>query len=171
CGVNFSIARIRGAHEPVDAAWAYCGLDYITRKSIFGGTSGCQSFQREENGDARGSLVGEHVASPGCYSTAGYCSHRLSTEEMSGCRTLQCLLKKDENWQAQDDDQDFKRTSNYFLTGISDRSPDQSPAMSLNPVRHGADEVWISNTSSDFFVSLLHVELRSKVLINLNSGR
>lgn len=90
---------------------------------------------------------------------------------MSGCRTLQCLLKKDENWQAQDDDQDFKRTSNYFLTGISDRSPDQSPAMSLNPVRHGANEVWISNTSSDFFVSLLHVELHSKVLINLNSGR
>ncbi|KAH6717038.1 hypothetical protein BKA61DRAFT_654308 [Leptodontidium sp. MPI-SDFR-AT-0119] len=24
--------------------------------------------------------------------------------------------------------------------------------MSLNPVRHGADEVWISNTSSDFFI-------------------
>lgn len=115
----------------------------------------------------------EHVACPGCYATGGYCGYRLSVEEMSGCRSLQALLKKDEDedWQVEADDQDFERTSNYFLTGISDGSPDESPAMDLKPLRHGVEEVWVFSISEDFFVSFLGIlELRTWAPIESSTG-
>ncbi|KAH7313154.1 hypothetical protein BKA65DRAFT_600668 [Rhexocercosporidium sp. MPI-PUGE-AT-0058] len=67
-------------------------------------------------------------------------------------RTLQCLLKKDEDSQVEDNDQDFEKTSNNFLTGISDGSPDEAPAMDLKPVRHGMKQVWASNISEGYFM-------------------
>ena len=114
-------------------------------------TSGCRSFQREEGEDE------EHVAGPGCYSGQGYCGYRLSLEEMSGCRALQCMIKKGEDWEVESDDQEFEKASNYFLTGVSDGSPDEALAMDLKPVRHGVEEVWVSNITYDSFVSPLHV--------------
>jgi len=108
-------------------------------------TSGCRSFQREEGEDE------EHVAGPGCYSGQGYCGYRLSLEEMSGCRALQCMIKKGEDWEVESDDQEFEKASNYFLTGVSDGSPDEAPAMDLKPVRHGVEEVWVSNITYDSF--------------------
>ncbi|PVH82594.1 hypothetical protein DL98DRAFT_586197 [Cadophora sp. DSE1049] len=144
CGVAFAIARIRGVHEPYESAWEYHGSDYVNSNYTCEGTSGCQSFQREEDGDA------EHLAGPGCYSGSGYCGYRISLEEMSGCRALQCMIKKGEEWEVESDDQEFEKTSNYFLTGVSDGSPDEAPAMDLKPVRHGVEEIWVSNIMHDF---------------------
>ncbi|KAH7384778.1 hypothetical protein BKA64DRAFT_681415 [Cadophora sp. MPI-SDFR-AT-0126] len=145
CGVAFAIARIRGAHEPYESAWDYYGSDYIVGHEICEGTSGCQSFQREDDGQP------EHLAGPGCYSESGYSGYRLSLGEMSGCRSLQCMIKKDEDWEVESDDQEFEKTSKYFLTGLSDGSPDEAPATDFNPVRHGVQEVWVSNTMDDLF--------------------
>tara|TARA_R110002060_G_scaffold70406_3_gene78973 strand:- start:74 stop:310 length:237 start_codon:yes stop_codon:yes gene_type:complete len=67
------------------------------------------------------------------------------------------MIKKGEDWEVESDDQEFEKASNYFLTGVSDGSPDEAPAMDLKPVRHGVEEVWVSNITYDSFVSPLHV--------------
>lgn len=149
CGVSFSIARIRTIHEPLDAGWAtYGGDGFVEADSMCEGTSGCQSVKRDGQNEA------EHVAGPGCSSGSGYSGHRISVEEMSGCRALQCLLKKDEDWEEEGDDQDYEREGMYFLTGLGDGSPDEAPAEDLKPVRHGVDEVWVYNCIDEPFVSL-----------------
>ncbi|KAL2061910.1 hypothetical protein VTL71DRAFT_7288 [Oculimacula yallundae] len=141
CGVAFSIARIRAAHEPYESAWTYHGSGFVDAMEICEGDSGCQYFERENENEL------EHVAGPGCYALRGYSGYRVSVEDMAGCRSPQCLLRKDENWEQEDDDQEFEKTSNYYLTGLSDMPPDEGWATELKPVRHGLEEVWVSNVS------------------------
>jgi len=54
-------------------------------------------------------------------------------------------LKKKPDWQPEEGDNDFELTSEYFLTGISDGSPDEDILRDLKPVRHGIEDVGVSN--------------------------
>ncbi|KAN0104636.1 hypothetical protein V8E51_010381 [Hyaloscypha variabilis] len=101
---------------------------------------------RPSSGCHRNENRQEHVAGPGCVDGRGYSGHRISMEEMKGCRAVQCLLVKKHDWEPEPDDHSFELDSKVFLTGLGDGSPDMSPLTNLSPRRHGIDETWISNT-------------------------
>ncbi|KAF4629068.1 hypothetical protein G7Y89_g9085 [Cudoniella acicularis] len=134
CGVSFAIARIRRAGEPEEAAWTYTGSGYVDEVAdTCGEFSGCQALERA---DLENGFVGsgeEHISGPGCICTLGYCGYRISTQEMRGCRAMQCLLKKEDNWETESDDQDLERESGYFLTGLGDGSPNEAPLGDISP--------------------------------------
>ncbi len=160
CGVSFAIARLRRADEPDEAAWCYYGSDYVDEADgdgnefviSCGDKTGCKLLERDPGFPPQDENGQEHLAGPGCASTRGYSGHRISLEEMKGCRAIQCLLKKGDDWQPEPDDQDFELKSNYFLTGIGDGSPDEEPLMDIDPVRHGADELLLANCVDVSFV-------------------
>jgi hypothetical protein len=148
--VSFAIARIRTPHEPIESAWSYSGDGYVDQEGhggiedTCGKTSGCQTLERPGlyGGDEIGT---EHLAGPGCISGQGYSGYQISVEEMKGCRVVQCLMKKTDEWEAEDDDQDFELESNYFLTGLGNGSPDESPLEDITPARHGVEDLLITN--------------------------
>lgn len=154
CGVSFAIARIRRDGEPTSAAWCYYGSDFVDEggddgheafESVCEETSGCKLLERDLPFGLHDRHGQEHIAGPGCASRQGYSGHRVSIEEMRGCRAVQCLVKKDRSWQPEADDQEFELESDYFLSGIGDGSPDESALEDVKPVRHGADDLLISN--------------------------
>jgi len=152
CGVSFAIARLRRADEPAEAAWDYTGSDYVdeangrdTFDDYCGDNTGCTLVERGPTFRPEDDSGEEHIAGPGCASCRGYCGYRISLEEMKGCRAVQCLIKKEEDWQPEADDQDFELASDYFLSGIGDGSPDESPLEDIMPARHGVDEMLIDN--------------------------
>jgi len=106
-----------------------------------GVNSGCQDIQRPDTE----AVEEEHVAGPGCVYGRGYTGHQISVEEMEGCRAVQCLARKEEDWKPEDDDQNFERDSGYFLTGLGDGSPDEAPLDEISPARHGVDEILPNN--------------------------
>lgn len=144
CGVSFAIARHRRADEPFSAAWDYTGSNYLGDVDAFDETcgdttgSGCELLDYEASGF-------QHIAGPGCASDDGYSGYRISLEEMAGCRAVQALVKKGEGWEPEDDDEDFERESEFFLTGVGDGSPDFAPLENIKPARHGIDNIWIAN--------------------------
>lgn len=95
------------------------------------------------------------MAGPGCIRKLGYSGYQISVEEMKGCRAVQCLMKKGSGWRAEADDQDFELESNYFLTGLGDGSPDESPLMDIIPARHGVEELLILNFDNGVCIHLL----------------
>ena len=113
----------------------------------------------------------ELVAGSGCLSASGYNGWRISLEEMKGCRAVQALVPKDqvENWKPEDDDQDFERESEYFLSGIGDGSPDEAPLGNMKAVRHGLESVMIFNTIDGDVGALIPIfslqEARSIMLV------
>ncbi len=166
CGVSFAIARIRRPDEPIEAAWDYWGYDCVTvdpcltrfRTDAPQRSLGCstQTWMSQHDGELE-----EHLAGPNCTATCGYSGHRISLEEMKGCRAVQCILTKTPEWEPEEDDQDFELDSNHFLTGIGDGSPDEAPLSDLQPVRHGNDDVLLTNTPWNFvrgarFIPILH---------------
>ena len=149
CGVSFAIARHRRPDEPESAAWDYTGSDFIEQQEGFevdercGDATGCTLV---DHGDrARYTQDPEHVAGFHCVSNRGYSGWRIAVEEMNGCRAVQALVKKQPGWMPEPDDQDFEREGEYFLTGIGDGSPDESPLDNMRTTRHGVDSVVISN--------------------------
>jgi hypothetical protein len=74
---------------------------------------------------------------------SGYNGHHITAEEMRGCNTFQCLVRKPLGWSPEQDDQDFETTSTHFLSGISDRmrSTDSGSDPEVTPARHGVGEV------------------------------
>ncbi|KAI9709191.1 MAG: hypothetical protein M1812_007776 [Candelaria pacifica] len=154
CGVSFAIARLRRADEPESAAWDYSGSGYVEEEdgddiieNTCGGThiSGCYLQERENRFDGERGPAHEHISGQGCASGRGYSGHRISLMEMKGCRTVQCLVKKEDGWKEEDGDQEWERESEYFLTGWGDGSPDESPLEDITPPRHGVDSLIISN--------------------------
>ena len=145
CGVSFAIARLRRIDEPPEAAWDYAGSDYVEEDGelteLCGESSGCQLLPRDDVP----ALAGEHIAGLGCISNRGYSGQRISIGEISGCRAVQCLIKKEAEWQPEEDDQDFELESDYFLSGFGNGSPDVEPLEITMSVRHGVDSVYISN--------------------------
>ena len=111
---------------------------------ICGEDSGCAEYERP--GLFGGDEVGnQYVAGPGCVSRSGYSGYRISVEEMRGCRAVQCLMRKEEGWVEEEEYQDFEGESGYFLTGLGDGSPDETPLEDISPVGHAIADVWISN--------------------------
>ena len=143
CGVSFAIARLRRADEPEEAGWDYTGSDFVDADAqcdgVCGPGSGCTVADHE------GNRAGEHLAGPRCASESGYSGHRISLVEMKGCRAVQCLVQKGDDWMPEEDDQDFELEGGYFLTGVGDGSPDESPLEDIEPIRHGVDSILIDN--------------------------
>lgn len=95
----------------------------------------------------------EHIAGPDCTSRVGYNGHRVSLEEMKGCRTFQCLLPKPSNWVPSNDDEEFEIEGDYFLSGLGIDMPSRDENYPLVfPVRHGAEEIhpedWLVDVST-----------------------
>jgi hypothetical protein len=108
--------------------------------------SGCQAVERISD-EGGGEVKQEHVAGPGCSSGQGYNGYMISVEEMKGCRVVQCLAEKDEDWKPEEDDEEFEIESNYFLTGLGEGSPDEAPLDNISPPRHGVSDILINNLS------------------------
>ncbi|KAK2794238.1 hypothetical protein FQN50_009932 [Emmonsiellopsis sp. PD_5] len=140
CGVSFSIGRVRRRDEPPEAGWDFLGYEPVRTDSgdvideTCGEDSGCLFF------------YGEHLAGLGCISQEGYSGFRITREEMAGCQQIIALMRKSPDWNPEPDDQDFELTSNYFLSGVGDGSPDGIPLHIFHPVRHGVRNVLISDT-------------------------
>jgi len=152
CGVSFAVARLRREDEPLEAAWSKYNRRFVDfrGREVRCDRGGCRHIQHTEGFDARSVDDDrlEHLVGPGCTSDRGYSGHRISVEEMKGCKDVQCVMKKiaatgdnGEMWSPEPDDQDFELTSEYFLTGVGNitniRYFDGQPATQhLYPVRH-----------------------------------
>jgi hypothetical protein len=64
----------------------------------------------------------DHIAGPGCVAYNGYNGNNVTAEEMAMSNTLQCLVRKDEHWTLEPDDEIFER-GGQFLSGLSDSMP------------------------------------------------
>ncbi|KAL3457686.1 hypothetical protein BJX64DRAFT_292923 [Aspergillus heterothallicus] len=82
----------------------------------------------------------EHIAGPGCRNQEAYLAHNISTEEMRNCHTVQCILRKPRSWTPADDDMEFEKDGDYFLTGLADRMPTSNGDMEIGPARHGVGD-------------------------------
>jgi hypothetical protein len=90
----------------------------------------------------------EHIAGPGCKNLEGYSGHEISAEEMRGCQTLQCLVQKTAapGFDPLPDDEDFERTSRFFLSGLSGHMPSRDYGVPrFKQERHGCEMVSADN--------------------------
>lgn len=82
----------------------------------------------------------EHIAGPECEHGGGYNGNVITAEEAGKSLTLQCLMRKNEFWKPEADDEDFERSSSFFFTGLSDHMPSRDMASpQVFPVRHRLD--------------------------------
>ncbi|WQF83652.1 Putative F-box-like domain superfamily protein [Colletotrichum destructivum] len=135
CGVGFNIGRLRTPEEvrdpPALSAQLLLDLERYTRNArnnamhrcdqVGDGMEGCTILKHTPPG--RPYEEEEHVPGPECTDKSGYHGHRISLKEMHGCCTFQCLIPKTDDWHSQDDDQEFERRGQYFLSGPSDHMP------------------------------------------------
>ena len=85
----------------------------------------------------------EHVAGPRCEHASGYCGFNISPEEMKGCTTLQCLVRKTPEWTFEPDDQEFEKSGEYYLSGLSGQMPSRDiGGPTMTPPRHGAKDLY-----------------------------
>lgn len=75
--------------------------------------------------------------------------YRISVEEMQGCRAVQALAVKGEDWQPEADDENFELESHFLLTGVGDGSPGDRPLQGLKPARHGISRIFIENVGTE----------------------
>lgn len=92
----------------------------------------------------------EHIAGPGCLNRTGYSGHEITVEEMRGCQVSQCLMRKLTNFEPLQDDEDFERTGNFCLSGLSDHMPSRdSNSPLVKPPRHSCERPHAENTIWD----------------------
>lgn len=85
----------------------------------------------------------EHLAAPRCEHSSGYCGFDISAEEMKGCSTVQCLVKKTPEWTTDSDDQEFELHDKYFLSGLCGQMPSRDMGgPTMTPPRHGAEYLY-----------------------------
>ena len=85
----------------------------------------------------------EHLAGPRCEHAGGYCGFNISAEEMKGCTTLQCLVKKTPEWTAEPDDQEYEQSGGYYLSGLCGQMPSRDMGgPTMIPPRHGAEDLY-----------------------------
>lgn len=85
----------------------------------------------------------EHLAGPGCIHHGGYSGFRITAEQMKGCATVQCLVRKTAEWTPEPDDQSFELDGKYFLTGLSGHMPSRDEGgPEFVPVRHGQEDLF-----------------------------
>jgi hypothetical protein len=88
----------------------------------------------------------EHIAGPNCKHTGGYNGHRITAEQMRGCHTFQCLMRKERAWKPDPDDQEFELEGDYFLTGLGDSMQSRDMGWpEVSPPRHGVDSPQAEN--------------------------
>jgi len=90
----------------------------------------------------------EHIAGPRCENVMGYSGHRITVEEMQGCGTLQCLVRKFERQESgvDDKDGDWEVDSDWYLSGLSDYMPSRDiDCPTVFPPRYGEDRPWAEN--------------------------
>lgn len=167
CGVSFAIARLRTKHEPREThAWSYHTRSeesywsddeegYTCRPLEETGCAGEPPF-RPDDGDSTAVIDEggkEHIAGPGCRFNRGYNGNLISVEEMEGCRAIKAIVRKTDRqvkeWRDEDDDEEWERTTRYFISGTGDGSPDEAPLDNMDRTRHGLDSVLISNIVFD----------------------
>lgn len=90
----------------------------------------------------------EHIAGPGCVLRSAYNGCKISAEEMRGCMTAQCLVRKQKGLQYRpaSDDEPFETNGDFFLSGLNDFMPSRDWSWPQTiPTRHGCDEVRAEN--------------------------
>lgn len=101
----------------------------------------------------------EHIAGPGCENKAGYSGHEITVDEMRGCHTVQCLVRKPKGWifEPLPDDEDFEKSSDFFLSGLSDCMPSRDSSwLCVRPARHGCGDphadniIWQEDEAEDY---------------------
>ena len=84
----------------------------------------------------------EHLAGPRCEHVRGYCGFNISPEEMKGCTTSQCLVRKTPGWASEPHDQGFEQSGMYHLSGLCGAMPPRNwDGLSITPPRHDADNL------------------------------
>ncbi|KAK2810650.1 hypothetical protein FQN50_002690 [Emmonsiellopsis sp. PD_5] len=90
----------------------------------------------------------EHIAGPACTAVNAYSGYNISVEDMKFCRTVQCLVLKDQSEPKELDAlaQDWEQSGEYFLSGLCDDMPsrDIGPP-EVFPARGGVDQPWADN--------------------------
>lgn len=99
----------------------------------------------------------EHIAGLGCISLRGYNGHNITAEEMRGCYTSQCLVRKQPGFRPQQDGESFEADAQFFLSGLNDHRPTRSSSPPwVRPERHGcgrphaANCMWPPNNAQDY---------------------
>ncbi|KAK5126435.1 hypothetical protein LTR85_010671 [Meristemomyces frigidus] len=93
----------------------------------------------------------EHIAGTRCVNNRGYNGHNISAEELRGCLTSQCLIRKPPlgamlRYRSDADDEAFERNGSFFLSGLSDHMPSRDyDSPSVYPHRHGCDRPHAEN--------------------------
>ena len=90
----------------------------------------------------------EHIAGVDCGHPHGYNGNAISAEEMRLCTTVQCIVEKRSEahdplpeWSPEPDDEDFERDSKYFTSGLGDRCGSWEDDCTVEPVRHGFNDL------------------------------
>ncbi|KXT14190.1 hypothetical protein AC579_2449 [Pseudocercospora musae] len=122
-------------------------------------SSGDEKYEYVITGTDRSTEL-EHIAGPNCTYNA-YSGHYISAEEMRGCRTYQCLIRKPAEWTPAEDDEAFEHSSQFFLSGISDDmdARDMGFRNRLQPHRHNSEN--IRHGPDTCFFGLEHAEYAS----------
>lgn len=120
------------------------------------------SESRVDHGRYCHAYIFEHLAGSDCHVQCGYSGSRISAEEMRGCTTSQCLVRKSSDWTPETDEMDCELNSDYFFSGVSVYMPQRNYGCPRYiPQRHGLDaEVYVDTTfwtdvSSPFYCSLV----------------
>lgn len=95
----------------------------------------------------------EHVAGPKCRCKDGYSGYEISAEEMRGCQTVQCLVRKGTEFEdltvtsdPERDDEDFELRGRFILTGLSDHMPSRDSSVpKFTPGRHSCNRAHAEN--------------------------
>jgi hypothetical protein len=81
------------------------------------------------------------------YLEGAFNGHAISAEEMRGCNTLQCFVRKPGDWTDEPEDQDFEQQGHFFLSGLSDYAPSRDVDWPrVFPPRHDCESPQADNT-------------------------
>lgn len=165
CGVAFDVRRTRSPNELSNNRYLFRTVIETWDEVYYtcGSKSGCKLvFIEDVNGQkviraeypirgpeppaADRNQHAEHVAGPSCICREGYSGYRITAEEMMWSNRMQCMVKKRIGWRPEDDDHDYERRTDYFLTGIGMESMILPPNIqNLRPRRHGVRQVQAYN--------------------------
>jgi hypothetical protein len=137
-GTNYVI-RFAAEHDVVDDMFPLYTMDKPSNKP-------CLGYHEKDSTHV------EHIAGPDCYNLGGYSGHNIDADEMRGCQTLQCLVRKPDGYifDPLPDDEDFENAGKFFLSGLSDHMPSRDYSNPrVVPARHGCEDPRAENYMFD----------------------